>query len=154
MRMTRELAADEARVEIDTPSRYACLRTIRMAVLDACSKAGMEELKAGQLEMAVDEACSNVIEHSYGGEQASLEQPSHPGIRVTIVRNRDAVMIEIVDRGQGFAFDDQQTVGPDEYVNEGRTRGLGLFIIRRFVDFAAYKRGTPEGNILRLTKRV
>jgi anti-sigma regulatory factor (Ser/Thr protein kinase) len=39
-------------------------------------------------------------------------------------------------------------------VEAERNRGLGMFIIKRFVDDVAYERGTSSGNCLRLTKLI
>lgn len=139
-------------ITLRTPSRYSYLRTIRQSVTDLCVRCGLSEFKAAQLEMAVDESCSNVIEHSYGGEAASLENASHPGLQVNLTHARDRIVVEIVDQGDGFDFEAQPAVAPSTYIDEARERGLGMYIIRRFVDDVTYERGTPTGNYLRLTK--
>ena len=125
---------------------------IRQSVLDMSARAGMSEFKAAQLEMAVDEACANVIEHSYGGEQATINNPNHPGLRINLMQCRDRIVIEIFDRGRGFDFEDQSVIQPQDYLSEGRQRGLGMFIIQKFVDDVSYERGTSSGNCLRVTK--
>jgi anti-sigma regulatory factor (Ser/Thr protein kinase) len=43
-------------------------------------------------------------------------------------------------------------VDPDEYLQDERQRGLGMFIIQKFVDDVTYERGTSSGNCLRVTK--
>ena len=144
----------EGSVTIHTPSRYSYLRMIRQAVTDLARRSGLTDFKASQLEMAVDEACTNIIEHSYGGEAGSLESPAHPGLRVNLMNGGDRIVVEIVDRGAGFDFNGQPGVTPDAYLDEGRNRGLGMYIIRRFVDDITYERGTPAGNVLRLTKLI
>lgn len=144
----------EGFVTLHLPCRYSYLRMIRQSVLDMSARAGMSEFKAAQLEMAVDEACANVIEHSYGGEAANLNNPNHPGLRINLMQCNDKIVIEVFDRGKGFDFDDQNVVKPDEYLDEGRQRGLGMFIIQKFVDDVTYERGTSSGNCLRVTKRL
>jgi anti-sigma regulatory factor (Ser/Thr protein kinase) len=72
----------------------------------------LSEFKAAQLEMAVDEACANVIEHSYGGEAAALHNPNHPGLRINLMQCRDRIVVEIFDRGRGFDFDGHMTMDP------------------------------------------
>ncbi|MCS6770644.1 MAG: ATP-binding protein [Kiritimatiellae bacterium] len=142
----------EGFVTLHLPCRYSYLRMIRQSVLDICARAGLSEVKTAQLEMAVDEACANVIEHSYGGEANATANPNHPGIRINLIQCKDRVIVEIYDRGKGFDFDNQPSIDPETYVLEGRQRGLGMYIIRKFVDDAIYERGTPAGNCLRLTK--
>ena len=142
----------EGFVTLHLPCRYSYLRMIRQSVMDVCARAGLSEFKAAQLEMAVDEACANVIEHSYGGEANAATNPNHPGIRMNLKQYKDRIVVELYDRGKGFDHDNQRSVHPEEYVETGRQRGLGMFIIRKFVDEITYDRATSAGNCLRLTK--
>ncbi len=141
-------------VTLHVPCRYSYLRIIRQSVMDLCARAGLTEFKAAQMEMAVDEACANIIEHSYGGETNDEKEPRHPGIRVNLMHCTDRIVVEMLDRGKGFAFEQQQTIEPQQYVESQNQRGLGMFIIRSFVDDVAYETGTRAGNCLRLTKML
>lgn len=142
----------EGFVTLHLPCRYSYLRMIRQSVIDMCARAGLSEFKSAQLEMAVDEACANVIEHSYGGEAAAVNNPNHPGLRINLMQCRDRIVVEVFDRGKGFEFETQQVIDPKAYVDNERQRGLGMFIIQKFVDDVSYERGTSSGNCLRLTK--
>lgn len=149
----RELAI-EGFVTLHLPCRYSYLRMIRQSVTDMSARAGLSEFQAAQLEMAVDEACANVIEHSYGGEAGAASNPDHPGLRINLMQCKDRVVIEIFDRGSGFGFDAHRVIQPEEYLSDQRQRGLGMFIIQKFVDDVQYERGTSSGNCLRLTKML
>ena len=153
MSADRNLAI-EGFVTLHLPCRYSYLRMIRQSVLDISARAGLSEFKTAQLEMAVDEACANVIEHSYGGEANAAANPNHPGLRLNLMQCKDRIIVEIFDRGTGFDFDKQRSVEPEEYVQSERQRGLGMFIIRKFVDDVTYERATSSGNCLRLTKLI
>lgn len=155
--MTADRKTDSAirgYVTLHVPCRYSYLRVIRQAVLDLCARAGMTEFRSAQLEMAVDEACSNIIEHGYAGEPDTETEPRHPGLRLNLIQRGDRVIVEMLDRCKGFDFDEQQVVEPEQYLEDERERGLGMFIIKRFVDEAEYQPGTEAGNCLRLTKRI
>lgn len=141
-------------VTLHLPCRYSYLRMIRQSVVDMSARSGLSEFKAAQLEMAVDEACANVIEHSYGGEAVAQGNPNHPGLRINLMQCRDRIVVEIFDRGRGFDFDGHAVVEPDQYLEAERQRGLGMYIIKRFVDDVTYERGTSSGNCLRLTKLI
>jgi serine/threonine-protein kinase RsbW len=144
--------AIEGFVTLHLPCRYSYLRMIRQSVTDMSARAGLSEFQAAQLEMAVDEACANVIEHSYGGEAGAANDPDHPGLRINLMQCKDRVVVEIFDRGAGFEFDRQPVIPPEEYVDRERQRGLGMFIIQKFVDDVRYERDAESGNCLRLTK--
>ena len=135
---------------IQVPVSYKHLHLIREKVLDQASQAGLSEPLSAQLEMADDEACTNIIEHSYGGEIA--EDKDHPGLRVNFVQYLDRIVIEIYDHGAGFDFKKHHIVDPDQYIANRQERGLGMYIITSFVDDVAYQRGTTAGNYLKLTK--
>jgi serine/threonine-protein kinase RsbW len=139
---------------LHVPSRFSYLRIIRQSVMDLCARAGLSEFKAAQMEMAVDEACANIIEHSYGGEVNDEEEPKHPGIRANLMQGTDRIVVELLDRGRGFDLPRQEPTPPDKYLETKSERGLGTYIIKRFVDDVAYEHDTPAGHCLRLTKLI
>ena len=142
------MTAAKQTVTVHIPGSPDFLRVARQAVADLCSQVCAPVAWSSQLEMAVDEACANIIEHSY----RNLAKNS--GIQIALNRYDDRIEVDIQDTGAGFAFDDARAISPDRYIAEGRSRGLGLHIIRSFVDQATYRHGTPAGNCLRLVKRL
>ena len=146
----------EGVVTINMPCQFGFLRVARQSVLDFCNRAGMSPSKSSQLEMAVDEACANIIEHSYGGE-VNFDEPegaAHPGVQMNIIQRSRAIVVEIRDFGKGFDLGGHQEVSPESYLETHRERGLGMFIIRNFVDEMEYVRGDgkEQANCLRLIK--
>ena len=99
--------------------------------------------------MAVDEACANVIRHSYGGECEASAEISHPGLHVRISEQAEELVVEIVDRGAGFNID--EVVKPE--LKEPADGEIGFFVIDKFVDQVDYQRGTQDGNRLVLKKK-
>ena len=148
--MTGEAVVSTAKqaVTVHIPGRLDFLRVVRQAAADLCASAGASLLWASQFEMALDEACANIIEHSYRRAE------KNPGIQISLTEYPDRIEAEIQDTGAGFEFESAETIHPDRYLEECRCRGLGLHIIRSFVDSASYRRGTSAGNCLRLVKRL
>lgn len=140
-------------VTLHIPSKFGYLRVLRQSILDTSVRAGLSEFDAAQLEMAVDEACANIIEHSYG-QKPGGKAHADAGIHVNLFQQKDCVVVEIFDHGKGFDFDAHQEIDPETYLDEGNERGLGMYIIRKFVDEVEYERGTPSGNRLKLVKHV
>lgn len=114
------------------------------AVSEACRIAQHDEWEGASLEAqtvsAVGEAFNNIAIHSYAGRP--------PGeVVVEISWTRDEIVMQISDDGQ--SFDPEQVELPDlDALPEG---GMGLFIIRSFMDEVDYQAGPP--NVLRLVKR-
>ena len=63
------MTAIENTFTLDVPSTTQNLAMIREFVNRVAAQAGLSEIEVGQLELAVDEACANVIEHAYGDDK-------------------------------------------------------------------------------------
>ena len=59
--------------ELGLWAEYSDLSRIRRFVIQVGEDLGMPERDLYELELAVDEACTNVIEHSYQGVGGKLE---------------------------------------------------------------------------------
>ena len=112
----------------------------------AAIRAGLDDRAAYAIQLAVDEACANIIEHAYGGEGRGQ-------IHLTYRLREDGLQVIIYD--QGTPFDPSQIPEPDIQapLSERSSRGMGLFFIRKLVDSFEFKFDTPEGNQLVLFKR-
>ncbi|MBN1268633.1 MAG: ATP-binding protein, partial [Kiritimatiellae bacterium] len=127
---------------------------VRQSVTDLCVQAGLSEFKAAQLEMAVDEACSTVIEQNGRQKPSVPEDPERKGLRVNLIHKRDSIVVEMYDYGPGINFAEAEVVDPEHYAEHPQESGLRLYVIKRFVDDFQYEAGTPSGNCLRLTKKL
>ena len=135
-----------------TRLRLACgferLHRLRDVVSRLCRQSGIDPSRTAQFVMAVDEACTNIIEHSYGGEVAHDDLADHPGIAVNCFATPAGLTVELIDYGKGFDPTRGRPVTPHEYLSTRRTRGLGLFIIATFVDDLRYTHEAGNGNHL------
>jgi serine/threonine-protein kinase RsbW len=128
------------------PAEYDSLAAIDQFVADAARCAGFDRCTVYQVQLAVDEACSNIIEHAYGGEGPGVIECSH--------RVEDG-NLTVVLRDYGDPFDPESVPEPDiEADLEERTGGgLGLFFIRRIMDEVTFDFDSEVGNVLTLVKR-
>ncbi|MBA2501808.1 MAG: ATP-binding protein, partial [Pyrinomonadaceae bacterium] len=60
------MTAIERKFTLQVPSSTENLAMIREIVGNIGTQAGLESADIAKLELAVDEACANVIEHAYG----------------------------------------------------------------------------------------
>lgn len=130
---------------LTVPGRYDQLEPICKFVTQAAHDAGLSEVETGHCQLAVDEACTNVIEHGYRGEDRgpiSVQCDVAPG----------ELVITILDRAA--RFDPTQVPEPNTRapLEELPVGGLGLFLMRRVMDAVefSYEDG---GNKLVLIKR-
>jgi len=128
------------------PARYDSLAVIDRFVADAAGRAGFDSCTVYQVQLAVDEACSNIIEHAYGGEGPEMIECSLQ------VADGD---LTVVLRDTGQPFDPSIVPEPDVDADlDARTGGgLGLFFIRRIMDEVTFDFDTEDGNVLTLVRR-
>ena len=73
------------------------VRVVRRALADLCQRLGVGAARAGEIRLAVTEACTNVVLHAYGHEAAR-------GLIEVDARRADGALVVIVrDYGSGLA---------------------------------------------------
>jgi anti-sigma regulatory factor (Ser/Thr protein kinase) len=128
------------------PGRLESLAKIREFVVAAAISAGFDDSEIYAVELAVDEACANIIEHAYGGEDQG-------NIQCTCrVKQGDLI---IILRDQGKPFDPDQIPEPNigAPLDELKEGGAGLYLMRKMMDEVEFDFKPEEGNILRMVKR-
>ena len=129
------------------PGTPDSLTPIREMVSASAHCGGFDESTIAQIEMAVDEACSNIIEHAY------LTQPMRLEIEVRVEAFSNRLEVTIIDYSTiDFPVDEMPGVPVEDYLDAQRRRGLGLYIIRSFVDQVEHRFIGGQGNELRLVK--
>jgi serine/threonine-protein kinase RsbW len=109
-------------LELTLDARPQNLALIRLALAGVAANGGAPREVVSDLKLAVTEACTNVIQHAYGGDATAGE------IVVRYTVERGLVVVEVEDTGSGFELDAPAAV---EDRNGG---GNGLMIIRVLTD--------------------
>ncbi len=137
---------------IQAPGDGSFLHAIRRLVSDLAGQVGFSEAEVAKIEMAVDEACSNVLEHSYAPNKNWCWQHREPEIRLSVAIEDERLVIEINDHGQGFDFSNYQPPEIDEKLSAMARSGYGVLIMRKLMDEVEYRSNDQTGNTLRLVK--
>ncbi len=131
------------------PAESCNLEIIRKFVVGIAERFGFSEEEIYNIELAVDEAASNVIKHAYP-HQTSNEKI----IDVSVRERPDGLEIVIGDKGCGF---DPQAVHPpdmNEYKKRLKSGGLGLYLIRQLMDKVSFRMQPGVRNEIRMIKFV
>lgn len=131
---------------LQVPSSTENLALIREFVAAIGEQAGFSENETARLALAVDEACTNVIEHAYNNE-ATHEVT----VRVTV--DEDEIVFEVIDRGKGFDPTQAPVLPVEELIRQRRSGGLGLRLIRSIMDDVQYRIVPGEMNELKMVKK-
>lgn len=141
------MAIVESSFTLSIPSSVENLVMVRDFIRRVCEQAGFEKPDITKLTMAVDEACTNIVEHAYGHD-ISKE------VKVRAIYDDEQLRIELIDTGHGF---DPTSVEPktlEELVKKRQTGGLGLRLIKSLVDEVHYEFSPGNKNELHLTKKL
>jgi serine/threonine-protein kinase RsbW len=132
-------------------ARFENLDHARDFVAGLAEKCGLEPAAVYAVQLAVDEAFSNIIEHAYGGE--SDEKIECKGL---VDRNE----LTITLRDCGSPFNPELVPDPDllAELEEREVGGLGLYFIRQLMDeihfdFVRDPETGKNCNVLRMVKR-
>ncbi len=133
----------EALLELRFAARADRLKMVRISLFRAAQMCGFDEIDAGDIVLAIDEACQNVILHGYGGR-------GDGEIRLGVFRRSGGILVRLLDFAPPV---DPATIRPRD-LNDLRAGGLGTHFIGQIMDSADYL-PVPEGagNLLEMTKQ-
>ena len=132
---------------LQVPSSTENLALIREFVTTIGNQAGFSPAEVAQLELAVDEACANVIEHAYGHDTTK-----EVSVRATL--DGDAVQIEVIDTGQGFDPTSIEQRELDKLISDRKSGGLGMRLMKSLMDEVHYEIVPGQKNELHMVKRL
>jgi anti-anti-sigma factor len=126
------------------PAQYDHIRDLCQFVLQGAATGGFEEAAYFQIELACDEASTNIIEHAYEGRDDGE-------IRVGWQLSAGSLIITLHDNGE--PFDPTDVVAPpivtqDADLEDIRIGGLGMHFMRTVMDDVAYEFDPVTGNTL------
>ena len=126
------------------PGRYESLAKVAEFVRIEAKAAGLTFKDIFELETAVDEAVSNIIEHAYGGEGIGE-------IVCTCIQIENGIQVILEDYGQ--PFDPSCVPLPDlkADLKNRKNNGLGYFLMCQLMDDVKFE-FTAKSNRLTLTK--
>jgi len=127
------------------PAKLEQLDSIRQFAGQAASDLGMAEPEVYAVELAVDEACSNMIEYAYRGIDGG-------DIECTCDPQDDKLTIILRDHGKPF---DVSKVPPPDFSTDLKNRrvgGLGIYLMRHYMDEVRFEQLGKSGNLVTLVK--
>lgn len=131
---------------LTVPGRFEYLARIADFIAEAGYEAGFDQDTIFHVQMAVDEACSNVIEHAYRG------QGEGDIVLGCDVQGKEWI-VTIHDTGRPFDPDSVPEPNLSASLDEIKTGGLGLYFMRQLMDLVEFTFDAEKGNNLRMVKR-
>jgi serine/threonine-protein kinase RsbW len=126
------------------PGRFSSLPEIAAIIHKKSIQAGLDEDSVYAVESAVDEACSNIIEHAYEGENKGEIE-----MKVSLIQ--DGIKITLMDHGHPFLPGQVSEPKVDAPLSRRKTSGLGIFLMKKCMDSVDFQ-FSPGCNTLTMTK--
>lgn len=123
-------------VRLDLPREAGSVPAVRRLLRSALAVLQVNRDAGDDLEIAISEACANVVRHAAGAET----------FEVSLDVNAERCSIDVRDDGPGF---DPAAV---ETPAEGRENGRGLFLIRALAENVRMHSVPRQGSLIHFEK--
>lgn len=137
----------QKKYQLKIPSQSDNLAIIRDVVAKVASRVGFDTDEASKIELAVDEACTNVIKHAYANNSNQM-------IEVSIKVDQKKLIIIVADKGKGFNPDKIKLPDLNKSIKEGRKGGLGLCLIKTLMDKVEFEIKPGSKNQVKMIKYI
>jgi serine/threonine-protein kinase RsbW len=132
---------------LQVPATLDSLARISTFIVDATTRAGLEEHAAWQVQLAVDEAATNIIQHGY-------DEATPGDIRLTWSVEDDQLIVTLRDWGRRFNPDDVPAPDIQSPLEERQAGGLGIYLMGKLMDSVLFEFDGQDGNLLTMAKRI
>jgi anti-anti-sigma factor len=121
------------------------LSQISAFITEAAELSGLDERATWQVQLAVDEAATNIIQHAY--------EPDQPGdIVISWACEDERFVVTLHDFGREFDPDNIPEPDIASPLEERQAGGLGIYLITRLMDEVRFEFDPQAGNLLTITK--
>lgn len=127
------------------PARFEFLDEIRNFVAEVAREGGFTEKAIYSLQLAADEAASNIIEHAYQGV-------ANASLQITCDMQDDELIITMRDSGKPFDPSNVKQPNLKAGLSKRQIGGLGVYLMRKLMDEVRYESNAKTGNLLTMTK--
>ena len=128
-------------------ANFENLDEIREFVGEEARQVGFSDKEIYSIQLAADEASTNIIEHAYAGVGDG---------KIEIDCNIFDGGLKIVMRDQGKPFNPASVPEPNVKadLSERKIGGLGMYLMRKLMDEVSYEASVEKGNVLTMVKRM
>lgn len=123
------------------------LKGIRQFVRDSLKDYPIDEVMLGEIVLALDEMCSNLMIHAHQCNPDDLFE------LIVDTDKKSVLVFKIVDDGKTFDINEFHEPTLDRIVHQKRKGGLGIRLVKSIMDTVDYTKQSGK-NICVLTKKV
>ena len=129
--------------ELRIEAALANLAAVARFITTCCEQGRVDDEDAYKIQLAVDEAVTNIIEHAYEGKGGEI-----------VLRcwfEGQHFHVQLTDWGKGFSMEDVPAPILSGPLSERKTGGLGLYFMQQMMDEIHFE-SDRSGNVLHMVK--
>ena len=130
----------EIKLTLALPRDEISVPVVRRLLKQSMDLLGVDPEVTADIELALTEACTNVLDHSADGDDYEVSA----GI------DGDRCVIEVVDRGGGFDGSLHGLAEAQAHAEDGR----GIHLMRALVDTVTFTSRPSRGTVVHLEKKL
>lgn len=121
------------------------LAEVRDFVAKYARKSGFKSQEVADIRLAVDEAYTNIIKHSYKDNE-------HQSVDIELGYTNNEFWVSLLDTGK--AFDPSSYTKPNicQKIKEKKRGGVGVYLIKKLMDEVTYRK-KGSANVICMTKK-
>lgn len=116
------------------------LADVRSFVLTHGKEHGFSDANMHDVQLAVDEAVTNIIKHAY-------ERDESKNIEIELEINSEKLCVSLTDSGKAFKLKSLKQPDVREYARQKRRGGMGVYLIHSLMDSVDYIRKDGKNEI-------
>ncbi len=128
-------------------SEFSYLGTVADFIAKATEACGLNDKAAYNVQMAVDEAVTNVIEHAYSGRTDGR-------IEISCEQRGREFIVDIQDYGKPFDASKIPVPRVKGPLSRRSIGGLGIFFMKKLMDRVEFSSDPDLGNHVHMVKRI
>lgn len=132
-------------LELQIEAKPENLSVVADFIATAMRQLGTEQ-DVFEVQTAVDEACTNIIQHPYSGQKGVI-------ILICELADDDSI-VTIRDRGKPFVPSSVPSPDLEAHLDRRKTGGLGIYFTRKMMDEVSYAFDAEKRNELIMRKRL
>lgn len=132
--------------ELNVDASSGAVPVVTEFMADCCRAFGVDDDTSFAIQLAVDEATTNIVQHAYKGGHGPLQ------LRCWVAQHD--VFVELRDQGKRFLPEDVQPPTLSGPLSARRIGGLGLHFMRQLMDDVQFSIDETGNRVLMIKRDV
>lgn len=98
------------------------------------------------LQLAVDEAFTNIIKHAYNFDESQV-------VHIQMFQENGRIVVQLTDSGNGFDLTNYQKPNVENRIKQKKRGGVGVFLMTKLMDEVSFNKQKGH-NIITLAKHL